>query len=414
MSYLPLANIMHHKLGSLLSALGIGLGICMLITLTGLSRGSVNGIVDRWNTVDADLIAFPSSTDLTMAYGGAVSLKNIDLIGAIKDAAGQPLASHVTPVYLARQPISGRMNAVFGIRAEDFPVFQNQARLLPGGRLPGADGQFARWIAQRFDQAAKEQAAATQGAKADDALSISEQELREHGGLEMAIDVTLARQLHKNVGDTVDFAACQWKIVGIFEAHAVGRAVTPMATLQYVMNGGLDRVTMLFVKLRDPASQAAAAQTFQKATPLKVVLVAQYQVMLMENLGMMYTYVDMVNIVALFIVFLFTLVTLYTMVLQRTREIAILKSMGASKAFLLRQVLAESMLLTGGGVLLGVGLSFPARLAIEGARPDLRVEITLAWIGVALLAAVIGAVSAALYPAWHASRVDVADALTLE
>ena len=47
MTYLPLANILHHKLRSVMSALGIGIGICMLVTLSGLARGSLFEITLR-------------------------------------------------------------------------------------------------------------------------------------------------------------------------------------------------------------------------------------------------------------------------------------------------------------------------------------------------------------------------------
>ena len=56
---LPLANILHHTLRSTLSALGIGIGICMLVTLSGLARGTLYEVADRWEQVRADLIAYP-------------------------------------------------------------------------------------------------------------------------------------------------------------------------------------------------------------------------------------------------------------------------------------------------------------------------------------------------------------------
>jgi putative ABC transport system permease protein len=124
--------------------------------------------------------------------------------------------------------------------------------------------------------------------------------------------------------------------------------------------------------------------------------------------------VDAVNAIALVIAFLFIMVTLYTMVLQRTREIAILKSCGASDAFLVRQVLAESLLLTGAGLAAGVALSFLAAWAIQTLRPLLTVTITWRWIAIAAVAAAAGAVAAGAYPAWRATRVDVGEALTLE
>ena len=65
----------------------------------------------------------------------------------------------------------------------------------------------------------------------------------------------------------------------------------------------------------------------------------------------------------------FIMVTLYTMVLQRTRDIAILKANGASNAFLVRQVLAESMLLTFAGAAVGIALSFVATTSLVLGSP---------------------------------------------
>ena len=128
----------------------------------------------------------------------------------------------------------------------------------------------------------------------------------------------------------------------------------------------------------------------------------------------MFTYVDMVNAIVLLIAFLFVMVTLYMMVLQRTREIAILKSSGASGWFILRQVMGESAILTGSGAAAGVGMSFLAAMLIERVRPLLTVEITLKWIVVAAGAALVGAIVAAIFPAWRAMRVDMIEALSLE
>ena len=131
----------------------------------------------------------------------------------------------------------------------------------------------------------------------------------------------------------------------------------------------------------------------------EVVLVSQYRVMLEQKFGVMYKYIDAVNAVALVISFLFIMVTLYTMVLQRTREIAILKSCGASKAFLWRQVLAESALLTGGGAAAGIALSFLGGCIID-AFTLYTVLITWRWIAIALLSAAAGMLASAAYPAW--------------
>jgi len=408
MRYLPLANILHHKLRSALSAMGIAIGLCMLVTLSGLSRGSLNEVLNRWAGVDADLIVYPGSTNLTMASGGAIPLvKATEKIDALRHKRA-PISERITPAYLARMQIGDREHNVFGLRPreehpEDFAVFGGEVEDVDG-RLPDADGRFARWIAERF-------AAWREG---DPPLEISAKELADHDGLEMAIDTKLAAMLGKGLGETFDTAGHTWTIVGVFRAGPVARAFAPMVSLQYLFGGGIERVTLLFVKLGADVPPGPTAERIRKATPLSVVPTGEYRAMLMQNVGVMYTYVDTVNIVALVIAFLFIMVTLYTMVLQRTREIAILKSMGASRALLMRGVLAESLILTAAGAAVGVAMSFGAGWVIERLRPDLTVTITLGWVGVGLLAALAGGLLAGLYPAWRAAHVEVAENLTLE
>ena len=402
MAWLPLANIAHHKLRSALSSLGIAIGLCMVLTLTGLSRGSLQEVLNRWDSVRADLIVSPSSTNLTLASGPQIPLAAVQKLAAA-GPAGRPLAQRITPVYLARMKIAGREHNVYGLRPGDFDVVRGQARLV-AGRLPDEGGQAAAWLARQY-----ERAAAT-----DAVLSLEEQELAGAGALEMAIDTTLARLLGKSAGQTFEAANHTWRIVGVYQAGAVGRAVAPMATLQHLMGLGLEHVTLAFVELPAGADAGPAAESIRRLTRQAVLPKDQYQALLLENVGIMFTYIHTVNAVALAIALLFIMVTLYTMVLQRTREIAILKSMGASAAYLLRGVLAESMLLTAGGAAVGIGLAFAAAWLVERLRPDLTVAITPGWVGAGLGAAGVGAVLAALYPAWRAIRVDVAEALAFE
>lgn len=402
MTYLALANILHRKLGSALASLGIALSVCMLITLSGLSRGSLNEVLDRWAGIDAELVVCPSSASLSLADGGAM---RIELAERIQQARRDDVAivQAVAPVYLARMEIADRPHNVFGIQAGDWPTFAGQSRLLRG-RLPDETGAFASWLAERFADAGE----------SGEVLDIPAEVLAERRAYEIAIDTRLARMLGKDVGEAFYAAGRTWQIVGVYEAGAVSRAVASMASLQHHFNGPINRVTMLFVKLADGVPTGVAAETIRGLTRQAVVPTGEYRATLMQNVGVMYVYVDAVNIMALVIAFLFIMVTLHTMVLQRMREIAILKSMGASAWRLLGGVLAESLILTAAGTAGGVALSYLAGWAIERARPDLTVTITTGWIATAVLASTVGALLAGLLPAWRAIRVDVAETLAME
>jgi ABC-type lipoprotein release transport system permease subunit len=99
------------------------------------------------------------------------------------------------------------------------------------------------------------------------------------------------------------------------------------------------------------------------------------------------------------------------MVLQRNRDIAILKSSGASWLYITRQVMVEAALLTLAGTVLGVALAFAAGWLIQTLKPLYTVEITPKWVLIAFCAAAVGATLSSIYPAWRAARVDMAEVL---
>ena len=350
MPHLAVANILHHKLRSALSALGIGIGICMLVTLSGLARGSLYEISDRWESVDADLIVYPriwGSNITTLSGVGISDSEAADIVRHHGD-----LVDRIVPAFLWVMKLAGQDQVAIGVDSEEA-----QWKTLTRGRqtIDGAwcdkDGSAARWLVETKLRKAQEPVIPQQ---------LDCDELARRGGFELVIDDRLAEAGKYRPGDTVAAAGREWKIVGIVPAGVLGRAFMPRRTAQFLFASGNIKVsTLMFVKLRagvDPLGAAGKLRTFTR----EVVQVQQYRQMLEHRFGILFHYVDAVNAIALVIAFLFIMVTLYTMVLQRTRDIGILRSCGASSAFIIRQVLAESALLTAAGVVVGVALSLAA------------------------------------------------------
>ena len=71
---------------------------------------------------------------------------------------------------------------------------------------------------------------------------------------------------------------------------------------------------------------------------------------------------------------------MYMTILEKTREIGILRSLGASRRLIMGSVVLESMLLTGCGVVAGYALTAAAVAALRAWYPLLTVEITRFWI----------------------------------
>jgi len=114
--------------------------------------------------------------------------------------------------------------------------------------------------------------------------------------------------------------------------------------------------------------------------------------------------------IGLLVIFL----TMYTTVIERTRDIGVLKSLGADQSFIVRALLTESAALCVFGILAGVGLSYAVRAAFLAGFPTLSILITPGWILRAAGIALAGAIFGASYPAWMASRKDAVEALSYD
>jgi putative ABC transport system permease protein len=400
---LPVANISHHKLRSALSALGVAIGVCMLITLSGLSRGSLEEVADRWSAVDADLIVSAArwADNLATISGGVLSRRDVEQVRALA-INGSPIVQRAVPVFVHQLRIAGQDHNVVGVAPADLPHLLGGRAIQAGGRCFDPDNDFTRWLAEKLST------------PAEGVLDIPPQELARRGGLEMVIDTRLAKAAGLEVGSKFRTVGHEFTVVGIVPEGAMVRAFMPLSTAQFLFTTGLGRSTLLFVKLRQGVGLDAAVQAIGRERRYAAIALTGYRDMLLERFGILYVYVDAVNTVTLIVAFLFILLTLYTAVLQRTREIAILRSMGATPRFILRQVVYESLMLSGCGAAAGIVLALPAGAAIEWLRPFLTVTLTWRWVLLAAAAALAGGVIAALYPAFCAMRIDVVEALSLE
>src|SRR3954447_18151681 len=83
-----------------------------------------------------------------------------------------------------------------------------------------------------------------------------------------------------------------------------------------------------------------------------------------SNLPGFRPFIGVVIGVSVIIGFLVIFQAIYTAVMERTREIGILKSLGASKFYIVNVVLRETLVLAIGGILAGLAFSYAARAGI--------------------------------------------------
>ncbi|MGH9565888.1 MAG: ABC transporter permease, partial [Candidatus Angelobacter sp.] len=118
--------------------------------------------------------------------------------------------------------------------------------------------------------------------------------------------------------------------------------------------------------------------------------------------------------IAIVIGFLVIFQSMYTAVMERTREIGILKSLGASKLYIVRVILRETLLLAIAGIAAGILITFAAGKTIHYKIPTMPVEFNFGWMVRATVIALVGAILGALYPAYKAAEKDPIDALAYE
>ena len=203
-------------------------------------------------------------------------------------------------------------------------------------------------------------------------------------------------------------------IVDEFYAHLS----VPMRTLQD-LTGNTNKVSQIFVKAGQPADIPSVMAELKANTFLpdyNIYTMQEFTSLLtVENVGGLSTFINVMVGIGVVIGFAVVLLSMYMAVLQRTREIGILKALGASRWYILKIILAEAVVMGIGGTIVGIGLSFAARALILALYPaSLTQAITPDWWPRAALIALAGVLLGALYPGLSAAAQDPIEALAYE
>jgi len=181
--------------------------------------------------------------------------------------------------------------------------------------------------------------------------------------------------------------------------------------------GSDGKASVFYVKLDDPKSDGVAVQEFKAKLPsFNIISTREWlQLMTADSIPGLSIVIKVVIGIAVIIGFIVIFQSMYTAVMERTREIGILKSLGASKLYVVRLILRETLLLAIAGVIVGFVLSALGRLGILHRFPTLSVlPINLRWALYSSLIAIGGAMLGAVYPAFKAAQKDPIDALAYE
>jgi putative ABC transport system permease protein len=368
MNKLVFANLLHRPVRSLISVLAVAIEVVMILSIVGVFMGMLNDQKTRTNGIGADLMMRASNASAMNGVGGAtMPIKFGDVLRRL------PHVAIVSPVNMALNT-AGSVETIFGI---DYPSFN---ALRPFVYVSGGPFQ---------------------------------------GPYDVIIDDVLARSGKGgyHVGDKLQLYNHDFRISGIVEAGKGGRKLLPIDTMGE-LTGSVDKASIFYIKVDDPANEQAVIDEIHATRGL-----ADYPVWTMREWLSLMTpdklpgfniALNIVTGIAVIVGFLVIFQSMYTAVLERTREIGILKSMGASKLDIMGVVLRETAVLAVAGVLVGIAGTYGVRVLLYHVFPTQHFEITTRWLAQGAVIAFAGSIFGALYPALMASRKDPIDALAYE
>ena len=358
-------NILHRPLRTLISVFAVGVEVALVLIVVGLTTGLMQETAKRIEGIGADIMMQPPSASVFMAFSGAPMP-----IRLREPMEGLSRVQAVAPVLLQFNAAGG-FDIIYGIETESF-------RRVSGG--------FVFHTGHDLE-------------KPDDIL----------------VDDWYARAKKVKPGDTLRLLDHDFHVAGIVEHGKGARLFVAIQTLQE-MSGSRERASVFFVKCEKPADTPMVMDEMRKLFPRHEIrpLKDFLSLMTSSNLPALDAFVNSMIGLAVCIGFLVIFLSMYTTILERTREIGVLKALGASKLFIVKAILSESTLICLVGFAMGIAMTFALRKLFIALFPTMTILLEYDWIVRAAGLAVAAGLLGAAYPAWVASRKDPIEALAYE
>ncbi len=357
-------NIAHRPVRTAISIIAIAVEVTLIVIIVGLTSGLLQDSAKRIEGIGADIMMQPPSSSLILAFSGApMPIRIREKLEQMKGVKA------VAPVLV--QFHSAGIELIYGIEPKSFDAVSGGFVFHQGGAFEEPD--------------------------------------------ELLVDDFYAAAKKIRVGETRRLLDHDFRVVGIVEHGKGSRLFVPLATLQD-LSGSQDKASIFFVKCKDPEETSQVMAAMQRVFPRHQLrpLKSYLSMMTSSSLPGLNAFVDSMIVLAVVIGFLVIFLSMYTTILERTHEIGILKSMGASDRYLVKLVLSEAGLLGGIGIGAGIGLSYLTRALMLNLFPTMIILITGGWLAKASFLAAVAALAGALYPAYLAAKQDPIEALAYE
>ncbi|HET9529448.1 MAG TPA: ABC transporter permease, partial [Blastocatellia bacterium] len=224
-------------------------------------------------------------------------------------------------------------------------------------------------------------------------------------GDEVMIDNHSKQNRNLKVGDQIELLDRPFRVVGVYEPESLGRVKIPLETLQQFYNSpGL--CSFILIKVEDPSRQEEVAARIKQRFPKNSLdLTRDIPILYARGTPALQTFLNVVVVLAIIVSSLVILLAMYTTVVERTRQIGVLKSLGASRAWIAGEIEKEALLISLLGVLSGFGLSVAGKYVIQRLT-SMNVELEAVWLFYALVLGIVSGALGALYPALRAANQD--------
>jgi putative ABC transport system permease protein len=377
---IAIQNLLRRKGKAMLILLGLVLGIGTVITVISFSDAVTGDINHKLEKYGANILILPRTENLSLSYGGIQmggisfdmqELRESDL-AAVKDIQYARNIAAMGPMALGAVKVNDRPVMLAGVDFEEALILKPWWKI--EGLQPGGDGLLA-------------------GAEA-------------------------ARVLGLTVGDTVTIAGKDMAVTGLLKptgSQDDQLLFTTLSAAQEVLNMP-GRVSMVEVAALCTACpiEEMVEQIGAVLPGAKVMAIQQVVKGRMDTLAHFKKLSFGVSVIIIFIGSLVVLVTMTGSVRERKEEIGVFRAIGFRQQHVIRIILMEATLIATSAGVIGYLLSMGAtRLALLlfADNPHVALPWNLTLAAIALVMSLVVGVSASIYPALTAARMDPNDAL---